>query len=376
MNPTTRRIPLFLLLMLLGALSGACNGPSTKRAPSVSSSPQPSASEPLLERFVFERPEMGTLFRLVLWAPNQATAHSAANAAWARIEQLNKILSDYDPDSELSRLCAQTDAGPMPDPVHVGDDLWTVISGSVEASKLSDGAFDITVGPLTRLQRQMRKTGQMPDPQQLKAARECVGWKYIQLDPVHHAVQLLHHSMRLDVGGIAKGYTSSQVLKTLRGLGIDRALCGAAGDISAGDAPPDRPDWIIGIQSVADPARIDGHVKFHNYSVSTSGDIYRGADVDGKRYSHIIDPRTGLGLTRHIGVTALASDGMTADWITKPISILGPEKGLAILERIPGTAARVVTVDDAGRQTVYQSRRFADFVLREEPSTKPSNSSN
>lgn len=314
---------------------------------------------------------MGTLFRIVLWTPDRASADAAASAAWSRIEQLNHELSDYDPDSELSRLCALTDDGPMTQPACAGDDLWTVVSTAVEASKLSDGSFDITVGPLTRLQRAMRKTGQMPDPEQLKSARECVGWKYIKLDPDRHGVQLLHRRMRLDVGGIAKGYTSSQVLKTLRGLGISRALCGAAGDISAGDPPPGRPDWIVGIQSVTDPAKIAGHVKFHNYSVSTSGDTYRGADVDGTRYSHIIDPRTGLGLKSHIGVTALAPDGITADWITKPISILGPERGLAIIERIPGAAARVVTVDEAGHETVYQSRRFADFVLPEGPASKP-----
>lgn len=314
---------------------------------------------------------MGTLFRVVLWAPDQAAANAGASAAWGRIEQLNRTLSDYDPHSELNCLCRLTDSGPMLEPTKVGDDLWSVISTAVEASRLSDGSFDITVGPLTRLQRQMRKTGQMPADEDLKAARECVGWQYIKLDPAHHAVQLTHKGMQLDVGGIAKGYTSAQVLKTLRALGISRALCGAAGDISAGDPPPGRADWIVGIQSLSDPAQIAGHVKLHNYAVSTSGDTYRGADVDGTRFSHIIDPRTGLGLTSRIGVTALAPDGITADWITKPISILGPEKGIAILEKIPGTAARVVKIDNAGHETVFESKRFADFVLAEQPSTKP-----
>lgn len=332
---------------------------------------QPAVQRPSLERFVFEKPEMGTLFRLVIWAPDREAANVAASAAWERIEQLNRTLSDYDPQSELSRLCALTDDGPMDQPVHVGDDLWTVIATSVEASRLSNGSFDITVGPLTRLQREMRKTGQMPTPEQLRDAKECVGWRYIKLDPKHRAVQLLHRRMRLDVGGIAKGFTSAQVLKTLASLGIRQALCGAAGDISAGDPPPGRPYWIVGIQSLSDPAKIDGHVKLHNYAVSTSGDTYRGADVNGTRFSHIVDPRTGLGLTKRIGVTALAPDGITADWITKPISILGPERGLEIIERIPGAAARVVTIDDTGHEKVYQSRRFADFVLADEPKTQP-----
>lgn len=359
------------LILLLVACMAGCAMPNSPLRAGSSAATEPVVQQKALERFVFEKPEMGTLFRLVLWAPDQAAADSAASAAWGRIEQLNRTLSDYDPESELSRLCALTDDGPMDRPVHVGDDLWTVIATSVEASRLSDGSFDITVGPLTRLQREMRKTGQMPTPDQLQEAKECVGWRYIKLDPKHQAVQLLHRHMRLDVGGIAKGYTSAQVLKTLASLGLRQALCGAAGDISAGDPPPGRPYWIVGIQSLSDPAKIDGHIKLHNYAVSTSGDTYRGADVNGTRYSHIVDPRTGLGLTRRIGVTALAPDGITADWITKPISILGPEKGLEIIERIPGAAARVVTIDDAGHEKIYQSKRFVDFVLAEEPATKP-----
>lgn len=362
-----------LLAFVLVAMASAagCGSPTGFMSHASPAASQPTVEHSNLKHFVFEKPEMGTLFRLVLWAPDQAAADSAASAAWERIEQLNRTLSDYDPQSELSRLCALTDDGSMAQPVHVGDDLWTVIATSVEASRLSDGSFDITVGPLTVLQREMRKTGQMPTPEQLGEAKERVGWRYIRLDPQHRAVQLLHRRMRLDVGGIAKGYTSAQVLKTLAALGIRHALCGAAGDISAGDPPPGRPDWIVGIQSVTDPAKIDGHVKLHNYAVSTSGDTYRGADVNGTRFSHIVDPRTGLGLTKRIGVTALAPDGITADWITKPISILGPERGLEIIDRIPGAAARVVTIDDAGHEKVYQSKRFAEFVLPEEATSKP-----
>lgn len=357
--------------MLLACLAG-CETPSPSTRPTVpaNAASQPAASHPSLERFVFERPEMGTLFRIVLFAPDARAAQAAAEAAWGRIEQLNHTLSDYDPNSELSRLCSRTDVGPMTEGVPVGDDLWTVVSTAVEASRLSDGAFDITVGPLTRIQRAMRKTGQMPTGEQLEAAKSCVGWRYIKLGPARHTIQLLHRGMRLDVGGIAKGYTSAQVLKTLRARGVNRALCGAAGDIAAGDPPPGRADWIVGIQSLADPAKIAGHVKLHNYAVSTSGDTYRGADVEGTRFSHIVDPRTGLGITRDIGVTALAPDGITADWITKPISILGPERGIEIVERIAGAAARVVTVDDAGHETACQSKRFADFLLTEEPATQ------
>jgi FAD:protein FMN transferase len=368
------RIRTTLVLLLAACLAGCGETtPSLTRQSTPTPPPvtQPIAQEPALQRFVFERPEMGTLFRMVLYAPDEAAAKTAAAAAWSRVEQLNHTLSDYDPNSELSRLCSLTDNGPMPQPLQVSDDLWDVVSTAVEASRLSDGAFDITVGPLTQIQRAMRKTGEMPTAKQLAEAKGRVGWRYVTLDPPHHGVQLLHQGMRLDVGGIAKGYTSAQVLKTLRGLGINRALCGAAGDISAGDPPPGRAEWIVGIQSLSDPAQIAGHLKLRNYAVSTSGDTYRGADVEGQRFSHIVDPKTGLGLTHRIGVTALAPDGITADWITKPISILGPERGLQIIERIPGAAARIVTIDHAGHQKVYESKQFAQFVVPDEPASRP-----
>ena len=319
---------------------------------------------------------MGTIFRLVIWARDAESAGGGAEAAWKRIDQLNETFSDYDPSSELSRLCRQTDSGPMTAPLHVSEDLWDVLSQSVAASRLSGGTFDITVGPLSQLQRRMRKTGTMPTTQEIEIARQRVGWRYIKLDPSHHGVQLLHANMRLDVGGIAKGYTSEQVLKVLRRLGFGHALCGAAGDIYGGDPPPGRDNWHVGIQSLKEPDQIAAYVQFHNYAVSTSGDTYRGANVEGTRYSHIIDPRTGLGITRRIGVTTLAPHGITADWITKPISILGPRKGIELIEKIPGAAARVVEIGADGVERTYESKRFGQFIWKMPalpPATHPLN---
>lgn len=326
-----------------------------------------------LQRFDYSSPKMGTIFQLLIWAPDQKSADDAAEAAWARVDQLNKIFSDYDPDSELNHLSRLTDNGPMKEPVAVGDDMWSMLHFSLEAARLSDGAFDITVGPLTRLQRQSRKEGKLPDPQKLKEAMECIGWKYIKLDEAKHRVQLLHAHMQLDVGGIAKGYTSDQVLKLLANRGLKQSLCGAAGDIAVGDPPPERATWRVAIQSLKEPEKSSDYVEFHNYAISTSGDTYRSANVDGKRYSHIIDPRSGLGLTYRIGVTTLAPQGVNADWSATAISVLGPEKGLAMIERLQGAAARIVTIDDAGNEKVYESKRFTQFLVpREQATSAPS----
>jgi len=325
-----------------------------------------------LQQFTYQQQKMGTIFQIVLYCDNEKIADDAAEAAWNRIDKLNDTFSDYDPNSELSLLSRKTDSGPMPASVDVSDDMWDLLTRCVEAAQLSDGAFDITVGPLTRLQRQSRKDGKLPDAAKLKEAISNIGWRYIKLDKDHHRVQLTHAHMQLDVGGIAKGYTSDQVLKLLASRGITRALVGAAGDIAVGDPPPGRPDWRVAIQSLKDPEQISDYVHFHNFAVSTSGDTYRSATVNGKRYSHIIDPRTGLGLTYRIGVTTLAPQGTLADWSATAVSIMGPEKGLAMIERLDGAAARIVTIDDAGNERVYESKRFAKLLLdKQKPASAP-----
>jgi thiamine biosynthesis lipoprotein len=306
---------------------------------------------------------MGTIFQLLIWAPDQQKADDAAEAAWARIDSLNQTLSDYDPQSELNRLSRLTDNGPMKETVAVSDDFYVLLQHSIDAARLSDGAFDITVGPLTRLQRSSRKSGKLPDPAALKDAMSRIGWRYLRLDPRGHRVQLLHERMQLDVGGIAKGFTSELVIKLLHDRGITRALCGAAGDIATGDPPPGRDNWRIAIQSLKAPDQTSDYLRVHNYGVSTSGDTYRSAVVDGKRYSHVIDPRTGLGLTVRIGVSTVAPEAVTADWTATAISIMGPEKGIAMIDKIPGAAARVITLDDQGSERVYESKLLAQFLV-------------
>jgi len=236
---------------------------------------------------------------------------------------------------------------------------------------LSSGTFDITVGPLTRLQRESRKTGKLPDPQRLKEAMESVGWRYIKLEPDIHRVQLMHAKMQLDVGGIAKGFASDEIIKVLRKRGLSHSLSGAAGDICAGDPPPGKTDWRIGIQSLKAPEQTSDYIHLHDYGISTSGDTYRSAIVNGKRYSHIIDPRTGIGLTRRIGVSAIAPEDVVADWIAAAVSILGPEKGMEMVDSMEGAAARAIVLDDGGNEHVYESKRLEQFLVSRAATSRP-----
>ena len=316
-----------------------------------------------LHHFEFVRPEMGTGFRIVLYAPDAATAERAQAAAFARIEDLNHILSDYDPKSELSRLSQRTLDGPMTRPAPVSDDLWRMLERSVEASRLSSGAFDITIGPCVKLWRRSRDLGELPTAQRVAEARESVGYRFVQLVPGERAVQLTHARMRLDVGGIAKGYAAGEALAVLKKAGISRALVGAAGDIAVGDPPPGREGWVVTVSSLRPELFSAQHVRLRNVGISTSGDTERFVEIDGRRYSHIIDPTACLGLTRRSSVSVLAPDATTADWMATAISILGPQRGLELVERTPGAAARIVIVDENQNASAFESRRFKAFVL-------------
>jgi thiamine biosynthesis lipoprotein len=307
-----------------------------------------------LKRFEFSEPLMGTTFRLIVYVPNEAEAKQAAKDAFARVIELDNRLSDYKPTSELMQLCKKA-GGP---PFAVSDDLYRVLDYAQKVSRLSDGAFDVSVGPLSRLWRLSRRTHQMPEPDKLAKARALVDYRNIQLDPTKHTVQLLKPGMQLDLGGIAKGYTGDAVLKTLAKRNITIALLAAGGDITVGDPPPGTKGWKIGIVPLENPEKTPSRYLFlTNQAVSTSGDAEQYVEIDGNRYSHIVDPRTGLGLIGRMSVTVVARNGIQADSLTKTIAVLGPDKGLPIIDGVPGAAALLIRQTATG-QEVLPSKRF------------------
>jgi thiamine biosynthesis lipoprotein len=308
---------------------------------------------------------MGTGFRVEIYAPAKDQADAAAEAAYARIDQLNDTLTDYDPKSELSQLGLRTADGPMAEPVHVSDDLWNMLVASVDAARRSDGSFDITIGPCVRLWRRSRDMHELPTPQRLAQARESVGWQAIKLFPESHSVQLLKPRMKLDVGGIAKGYAAAEALDVIRRRGLRVAMVGAAGDLAVGDPPPGKKHWRVGVNSLEKTDGPTDYVNLVNASISTAGDTERFVIIDGVRYSHILDPKTGLGLTRRIGCSVLSPSGTIADWVDDAACILGPQRGLELIDSLPGAAGRIVTLDDDGKATVYQSKRWREFQSKD-----------
>lgn len=295
---------------------------------------------PDLKRFEFTEPEMGVPFRMVLYSPEASAAQAAARAAFDRVAQLNQIMSDYETDSELNELSRTAGQGKA---VHVSDDLWIVLSQAQQWSERSNGAFDVTVGPAVVLWRRARRTQQMPEPARLAEAQKAIGFRNMRLDPQNHTVELLVKGMKLDLGGIAKGYGVDQALHVLKTRGINRALVAGAGDIAVADPPPGQPGWRIEIAPLdvtnAPPKKF---VFLTNAALATSGDVFQRLEIEGRRYSHVVDPRTGIGLTDHSLVTIIAHDCTTADALAKVVSVLGPQQGLKVVEDTPDTEAHIV----------------------------------
>lgn len=310
-----------------------------------------------LKRFEFSQVEMAVPVSIILYASDTDVATRAAKAAFARVHSLNSVLSDYDPESELNRLSRATAEGGG---VKVSEDLWRVLSHAQTLAERSDGAFDVTIGPVVRLWRRARRQGRLPSAQRLRAARQVVGHHLVRLDPDKRTVTLRKPGMQLDLGGIAKGYAVDEALAVLRKSGIKRALVDAGGDMAMGAPPPGKTGWRIGIarlQADGPPTRI---LTLWRVAVATSGDTWQYVEIDGRRYSHIVDPRTGLGLSDHSSVTVIAPTCMAADALASAVSVLGPEKGLKLIETTPSTAAFIMRAPE-GKMETFQSRGWRAF---------------
>ncbi|HEX4142585.1 MAG TPA: FAD:protein FMN transferase [Pirellulales bacterium] len=319
------------------------------------------------ERFEFSRVKMGAPFKLVFYADDEAAAERAAEAAYQRVDELNLIFSDYEPESELSRLSRSS---PTSQPVKLSDPLWAILVRANQLSEASDGAFDVTVGPYIRLWRRARKMHVLPDADSLAKARDAVGYRNLRLDPAEHTASLMRPHMVLDLGGIAMGYTVDEVLAVLARQGIRQALVDGSGDIGVGDPPPGKTGWTIGIAppTVGEPPT--RYVTLTHAAITTSGDLYQHVDIDGVRYSHIVDPKTGLGLTDRSSVTLIARDCLTADSVTKAIAVGGPEKGLKMVAEISGAEVLIRRVV-GDKVEMRESPGFRTLETTAEPPASP-----
>lgn len=318
-------------------------------------------------RYEFGDIKMAVPVNIILYAPDETTAKKAADAAFVVFEDIDEKMSDYNPESEVRQLCDREDCGEFHP---VSDELYEVLRRSREISELTDGAFDVTVGPIVKLWRRARRQEKPPSEERLAEAMAVCDYQLIELKPAEQdgdrpMVKLGKQGMRIDLGGIAKGYALDRAMDALKKAGIDSALIDAGGDVIVSNPPSDKPNWAIQIAALEEGEKAM-LLKASNLSVATSGDQWQFVKIEGRRYSHIADPKTGMGLTDHSAVSVIAPDAMTADALASAVSVLGPEKGIAVIDSLPDCAARIVRRPGDVAES-YESKRWNEYDLSELP---------
>jgi alpha-L-fucosidase len=315
------------------------------------------------QRAEFTQVLMGVQARVIVYATSKTAGEQAARAAFDRIAVLEQAMSDYRVDSEISAL----NRGAGGAPVRIGPDLWSVLKVSLSIAELTGGAFDPTIGPMVRLWRDARNTGRLPDSAAVGDCRARVGHAMLELDQEARTARLATPGMLLDLGGIGKGDAAQEAVKVLKKQGTPCCLVSLAGDIAAGDAPSGVPGWRIGVDTGYPDSRATIHIA--NQSCSTSGDAEQFIEIDGKRYSHIIDPATGLGSTRRVGACVVAEHGATADALATALAVVGVERAPAILARFPATAMIVESTGRGTEKFVSEGFPMADSMF--DPQNQP-----
>jgi thiamine biosynthesis lipoprotein len=343
------------LLSISSVLLVFCNGLTLTLFTSSSENPVS------LRRFEFAEHVMGTTARIVLYAPDEQHALEASKAAFEKMAMLEGIMSDYRPESELNQLCRNALGSPKP----VSPDLFEVLSESQGLAENTGGAFDVTVGPVVQLWRRARRQKELLTPDRLAEARKLVGHQKLQLDPSSQTACLLIPGMKLDLGGIAKGYAADQALNSLQGKGVAMALVVIGGDIALGAPPPEKSGWRVEINpGPAFKSKLFKPLLLSHAGVSTSGDAEQFVEISGTRYSHIVDPRTGVALTGFRSVTVVAPNATTSDALATTLCVMGPKTGFRFIQSQPHTEVLYLEVVD-GKIRSYTSRRWKALEARE-----------
>ncbi len=298
-----------------------------------------------LDRYEWTAPSMGTSLEMIVYARDEAQARRAMDSGWDEIERLSKIVSNYDDQSEISQVCAKAYDNPLP----ISSELATLLRESRRWHRVSEGAFDITLGPLTRLWRQARKTQQLPSDREIERARGCCGWDAVLItdskESLPATIELTKPHMWLDLSGIATGFILDRVFDKMVEAGTDRILINVGGDIRVGKAPPGAMGWrvqVAGLSKRSPPLAI---LELHDCAITSSGDLFQFVEIGGRRYSHFIDPVQGTPIERRQCVTAIAPTTIDADAGATAMAILGGTKGAALFDGMPLTTTFVMQSD-------------------------------
>jgi thiamine biosynthesis lipoprotein len=295
---------------------------------------------------------MGTFAHVIAVAPDQRTANKSIDAALKQLQTIEALMSYHRDDSEIAIL----NRSGYERPLKVSKDTFQVVQKAIEFSSLSDGAFDITVGPLVDLWRKAAEANSVPTDAELAEVRAKVGYQKLILDANQMTIKFSVEGMKLDLGAIAKGYGIDKAVETMQTCGATAGLVDVGGNIRCFGKPKAKPHWLIGLQ---DPNEIENRksktensidvgkplliLKLNDAAVATSGHYRRFVSIGGKKFSHIIDTKTGFSSDKLASVTIIAKDATTADALSTAVIVMGAENGLALIEKIPQTEAILIT---------------------------------
>ena len=320
-------------------------------------------------RYEDSRVSMGCVYTIVVYADDMAPPRLGVKAAFDEIDRIDRLMSHYKPDSELSRVNREAAKSPM----EVEPELFDFIVECLRYSHESDGASDITVGPLMKAWGFFRGEGRLPSEAELVEARSRVGYQHVKLNRKEKTIFLDKVGVELDLGGIAKGYAVDRAIEVLKKHGISAALVSAGGStISTLGAPPGKAAWEVEIQDPLDQRKIATSVPLKNQTLSVSGGYGAFFELAGARYSHIMDPRTGRPVQGVLSVAVITNDGMSGDALDNVFYVLGMEKSQQRLRGWPGVTV-FFFLPDAGKRwrLVQLPSGRATSVYRRSPSERP-----
>jgi FAD:protein FMN transferase len=309
------------------------------------------------QKYVFNQPKMGSPFIITVFARDTEGLQAAVNKAYIRVDELNGVFSDYDSTSEISKLAHTYRVWEW---YAVSNDLYYMLKISLDAARASSGAYDVTVGNVVKLWRKSKKTKTIPSISERKSALLKTGWQHIKLDEKTHKISFDTEGVLLDFGGIVKGFAAEVVVEILTLNKFPMCLVDAGGDLAIGNKPENE-HWQIAISiPQSETELMPQMLNLKNQAVATSGDMYNNVLFEGKRYSHIVNPKTGMGLTHQRNVTVIAPFGNQADWLATACSVLPIKKAMKLVQKYPNTELLILEMQK-GKIKSWQTSGFAKY---------------
>lgn len=304
-------------------------------------------TENLYERSFYS---MGSTVELKFYSPNEELFHRVVNACVERTKEIDRLFSNYRDDSVLAEVNRNAGVRPVPVP----GEFLSLVRTSIRYSELTEGAFDITIGSLFELWRAETKAGRLPLRSRIRDVLGCTGFRKIKIDEVKSQVFLDGDCVRLDFGAIGKGYAVDEMVKIARESGITRGLVNFGGNIYAMNPPAGKKSWDVGVRKPGSGSEIISRLDLANKGVATSGDYERYFEHGGKRYSHIIDPRTGWPAEDMTSVVAVSKNATEADVFSTAVSVLGP-RGAKMFARKDKSLGFLVVGKNGKRRSCFGS---------------------